>query len=555
MKVIQKSVMALAVIGVLAGCGRVDTGSVKLAVNARGSQARADQTYAVTVNLTGPSTRGPITLTQGAALTDPWTGTLDDLPTGVYGVTAGAVESPSGKVFTASMNCTVTKNSVALCALTLQQVGGTRTFEDTAPLISAISMSDAAPHYGEILTLAMTASFVGQANIPDITAFCAGIGETPMPQKVTPLLQPFPNWDNTLTDSVDLTSTCRTTETVVFSATDEKGIKSIVSITFPWQAEGLNLSATINHWPDIDKIASANAQVLPNGTLGLTVTASDLDGDPLTYKWSSDCGGTFDSAKVTNPTFTAPGALGACTLSVLVEDGKGGANTGKLTVNVRELGVLVHSTMTIHASGTEVIGVQAGLAIGWSGTSIQKVAVPACTKDPSTCKAEYYVPPADLFGHPVLLGDVSRISYWTKKATSHTSEPADWYIVIYTMPYSPPTAPNGGWYGARINTEPYFSENLSEIVGEFNQWSSEEAVSNSLRFYESTANTFGTSTDQHWTAFVEGTSLAGFSYKTQPIKYFSIQTSTSMEKTFVGQVAGVLIELKDGSTANIDFGP
>ncbi len=51
-----------------------------------------------------------------------------------------------------------------------------------------------------------------------------------------------------------------------------------------------------------------------------------------------------------------------------------------------------------------------------------------------TPKAELYFTPANLFGHAVTLGGIARMSYWTKKGTTHVVDVQDWLLAVYT-PY------------------------------------------------------------------------------------------------------------------------
>ncbi|MCO6451160.1 MAG: hypothetical protein J5I90_10280 [Caldilineales bacterium] len=173
----------------------------------------------------------------------------------------------------------------------------------------------------------------------------------------------------------------------------------------------------------------------------------------------------------------------------------------------------------------------------------------------SVAKTDMYFTPEGLFGHAVNLGEVASMSYWTKIGTTHTINPRDWYLTIYTKPYasdvSTPT-----WYGDRIGSEPYFSINLNDPANTWNEWST-GGPDNQLRFFESTAGApganFGSYTDPDWQTFVSGNALSGDPYAGHEILFFSVQTGSAWAAGFTGQVDGLRIELTDGSVATVNF--
>jgi hypothetical protein len=166
--------------------------------------------------------------------------------------------------------------------------------------------------------------------------------------------------------------------------------------------------------------------------------------------------------------------------------------------------------------------------------------------------------PQTLFGHDISLGDISSISYWTKKGTTHSVSPQDWSLVIYTKPYANDKS-IATWYGDRIGAEPYFSENLSDPANMWNQWATGSA-NNQLLFYESTEGApganFGTYTDPNWSTFLNSTPLSGVStYSDHQVLSMSLQTGSGWASGFTGQVDGFQITLSDGSVANVNFEP
>jgi hypothetical protein len=69
--------------------------------------------------------------------------------------------------------------------------------------------------------------------------------------------------------------------------------------------------------------------------------SSDLEDDPLTFSWSTDCpGGLFDDASSATPMLTvdtSPGCSVACSVSLTVTDDVGGTDTATATVNISDL--------------------------------------------------------------------------------------------------------------------------------------------------------------------------------------------------------------------------
>ena len=75
-------------------------------------------------------------------------------------------------------------------------------------------------------------------------------------------------------------------------------------------------------------------EVAPGGEVSLAATASDPDGDPLTYAWSAPEGRFDGAADGATARWTAPAQAGPVTIRVRVSDGRGGSASADLAVEV-----------------------------------------------------------------------------------------------------------------------------------------------------------------------------------------------------------------------------
>lgn len=246
-------------------------------------------------------------------------------------------------------------------------------------------------------------------------------------------------------------------------------------------------------------------------------------------------------------------SLGACAESVTSPTARTEVLDGAMapTATVATSTNLIVRPGSPAISTNNVLGVAGDPAPGYSGGSFAS---------DGTGKTDIYFTPQILFGRDITLGEIASISYWTKKGTTHAVNAADWYIAIYTKPYSG-QAVSGLWYGARIGSEPYFSASISDPANAWNEWTTDGA-GNVLRFFESTAGatgaTFGSYSDPHWSTFVAGSALTGPNgggapRATQELLTFSLQTGGGWADGFTGQLDGLRIELSDGSVATVNF--
>ncbi len=88
-----------------------------------------------------------------------------------------------------------------------------------------------------------------------------------------------------------------------------------------------------NHRPAITSLEAEPQRVLPSGSCQIVCTASDRDGDELSYNWSAS-GGEINGEGAT-VTWTAPDSAGSYNVTVTVTDGRGGEVMSQVIITVR----------------------------------------------------------------------------------------------------------------------------------------------------------------------------------------------------------------------------
>jgi hypothetical protein len=88
-----------------------------------------------------------------------------------------------------------------------------------------------------------------------------------------------------------------------------------------------------NHRPVITSLEAEPEKVTPSGSCQIICTASDHDGDELSYAWSASGGGI--TGEGTTVSWTAPDSAGSYIVTATVNDGRGGVVTKQTIITVR----------------------------------------------------------------------------------------------------------------------------------------------------------------------------------------------------------------------------
>jgi len=111
---------------------------------------------------------------------------------------------------------------------------------------------------------------------------------------------------------------------VAVTVTDVRGGEDTDQITITVRTTG--------NPPVITSLLADAAWATPSGGLQVTCTASDSDGDELSYEWSASGGNISSTGGTAN--WTAPQKLGIYNVTVVVTDSYDGSDTGTLPISV-----------------------------------------------------------------------------------------------------------------------------------------------------------------------------------------------------------------------------
>jgi hypothetical protein len=133
-------------------------------------------------------------------------------------------------------------------------------------------------------------------------------------------------------------------QTLTFTVTDSRGLSSSIVLAvnvLQGGGEGdAQLSISFNSSPVVASLSATPTQLSVGQTAAVSVAASDVDGDSLSYSWRATCAGSWTGASSSSAQFTPSllpaGACNNCRLTVSVSDGRGGVTTGTVALCVRD---------------------------------------------------------------------------------------------------------------------------------------------------------------------------------------------------------------------------
>ena len=290
--------LALA-LALLAGCSSSGTGSAQFAVSAPQALSSSISRVSVTASATDmPSVSMDLVSTNGV-----WSGFLGSIPTGSHrSFLAQAFDSSGTLLFEGTASgVPIVASQTALVAITLQQVNAPPPFQNAAPVIDSLVTASNTVPAGSALSLVATAHDPNPGDTLTYSwASTAG------------------SFSSASSASTSWTAPASTgVQTLTFTVTDSHGLSSSVSLAVYVASSlpqgGAQFSISFNTFPQVAALSATPTRLAVGQSTAVSASASDLDGDTLSYSWSATCAGSWTHASSSAAQFT-PSVLpvGAC---------------------------------------------------------------------------------------------------------------------------------------------------------------------------------------------------------------------------------------------------
>ena len=280
-----------------------------------------------------------------------WGGLIGGLPAGSNAMFLATAADSSGTVIYAGQasNVTVVAGTIVTVMITAQQTTAPPPFSNAVPVIDSlmVSATDVAP--GDVVQLKATAH---DPNAGDTITYAWSASDGALSS-------------GNGTATTWLAPVTEESYHVDLKVTDNHGASAGISVTLHVARGNGNGKAAVtvqlNTWPTVSQVTASPAWVVLGQPTALAASASDSDGDALTYAWTSTCAGTFSNASA-SPSFLLSGQPGtsACTMTVTVSDGRGGSTSGDVTMPV--------GTPTVSQAPIIVSTVQSASLVGPNAT-------------------------------------------------------------------------------------------------------------------------------------------------------------------------------------------
>jgi N-acetylneuraminic acid mutarotase len=298
------------------------TGSVQFAASTQALSASDITRVKVTVSASDMSSR----VVELARSNGSWGGLIGNIPAGFNrSFLAEAFDSSNTQRFQGQTSgVTITANQTTAVAITLQEIAPPPPYANEAPVIDSLVASSTSVQTGASLSLTAT---VHDPNAGDTLtlAWAASGGTFSAPTAAAT------SW--TAPSSVGV-------QTLTFTVTDSQGaavsVSLVVNVTSGVSTGNAAVNISFNLFPTVSRVSASLNRLDAGQSTSVSATASDADGDALSYQWAASCPGTWSNATSSSASFVPSsvpaGVCNNCQLTVTVQDGRGGQNTGSLSL-------------------------------------------------------------------------------------------------------------------------------------------------------------------------------------------------------------------------------
>jgi len=363
---------AFAVAAVLAGCGNNaastgNTGSADISVH----ELAALNPSSVVATVSGPALPAPKTFSLSArGSSGTWGALIGSLPVGsnyVFTVNASDQSNPPINYVGTASNIAILKDQVATVIIVAQESNAPTPFKNAVPVIDSLVLSSTNIVPGATITAKATAH---DPNSGDTIVFAWSA--SPASDGFSASTSATTNWT---------APTGEGDETLTLKVTDNHGASTSASVIVHVSASNgrgqADVNVRFNTWPVVTDLVAAPSYIVPGSPTSLTVTASDADGDALSYVWTSSCASAAFSAAAAATSITLP--IGAtdisCDLTVTVSDGKGGSTTGQTTLPVGAPVAVQAPSVTDSVQSVSVVDVNGSVNFSVDATDPQNSAL------------------------------------------------------------------------------------------------------------------------------------------------------------------------------------
>ena len=329
------------------------TGSADITMHSLG----ALNLSSVVATVSGPGLPATRTVALSARGSDgTWGALIGSLPVGSnYAFHVSAFDQTNTVQYTGDASpIAIIKDTITTVIITAQQAAAPVPFKNAVPVIDSLVLSSTNVVPGASVSAKATAH---DPNAGDTIAFAWSAN--PGPDGFNPPNTATTVWTAPATEG---------DQTLTLTVTDNHGASTSASVVVHVSASNgrgqADVNVRFNNWPSVTDLVAAPGYIVLGAPTSLTVTASDADGDALSYLWTSSCASAvFTNATTLSTNFTLPTSATdtACDFTVTVSDGKGGSTTGQTTLPVGKPAAIQAPVIVDSVQSVSIVDVSGGV--------------------------------------------------------------------------------------------------------------------------------------------------------------------------------------------------